>query len=237
MRISVVIPTLNEADNAAAIMRQTTDPQSGFFEVVVADGGSTDDTVKICRQFRCRVLELDRVSRGYQLDCGARAAGGDILLFLHADVTLPANAAAAVRNAMSGDRIVAGGFSKVFDTRRALLNGGRGKCRLRLRVLGTISGDQGLFMRKSTYEDAGGYPHVAVMEEFYLCRRLRRLGRIVLLPECLTASARRFLRYGVVRCYLRMFFVTLLFHLRFPPRVLERAYGTEHHHVGASPPA
>jgi len=216
-KISVIIPTLNEAETIGELLSQVCSEKAGFDEVIICDGGSQDKTLEICKPFPCQIVELNRASRGLQLHRGAKTAKGEILFFLHADSRLPQNTAHCIREALKNEKIIAGGFSKVFDHKHFLLRGGVGKCKLRLRILGTISGDQGLFVRKNIYDQTGGYPEIRVMEEFFLCRKLRKKGKLILLPDQITTSARRFLKKGVLRCYLRMALVSTLFYLRFPP--------------------
>jgi len=227
MKISVIIPTLNEEKHIAATLRQVFDAEAGFDEVHVCDGGSQDRTAQICKDFPCRYLSLKRKGRGYQMHQGALQATGDIFFFMHADCILPKKAGHLIRLCLEDPAICAGGFSKVFDAKHPLLKGGYLKCKLRLKILKVISGDQGLFIKSSIYKKSGGYPDVGVMEEFFFCRQLKKFGRLTLLKESVQTSARRFLKYGVVRCYIRMLLVSLLYYLRMPPRLLERVYYSE----------
>jgi len=151
-------------------------------------------------------------------------ARGEVLLFLHADTLLPFDAAKAIHGALEDPTVCAGGFSKVFDSGHFLLRGGVARCRWRYRLLRIVSGDQALFVRASAFRDVGGFPDVRIMEEFILCKRLRSRGRLVLLPQLVETSARRFLEKGIVRCYARMALVSILYFLRVPPALLERIY-------------
>ncbi len=147
-----------------------------------------------------------------------------MLLFLHADSLLPPGAPHAIQKSLEDPLVCAGGFTKIFDADHILLRGGLFRCKFRYRLLRVIAGDQGLFVRTSTFRDVEGFPNVSIMEEFILCKRLRRRGRLVLLPQCVTTSARRFLEKGIVRCYLRMALVSGLYYLKVPTVILKRLY-------------
>ncbi len=224
MKISVVIPTLNEAGHILQTLDNIYCSARDFFEVIVVDGGSVDNTEEICTLRPCRFVRSDQAGRGYQMNLGAKEASGDVLLFLHADSLLPPKAAQAIQKALKDPLVGAGGFSKIFDTDHVLLRGGVARCKLRYRILRAIAGDQGLFVRTSTFRQVAGFPNVPIMEEFILCKRLRQKGRLVLLPQCVTTSARRFLEQGVIRCYLRMALVSGLYYLNVPTAILKRLY-------------
>jgi len=224
MKISLIIPTLNEENTIGQTLAQVCSPEMGLFEVLIVDGGSSDQTKKICAHYPCHFLNSPKKGRGAQMNWGAKHAKGEVLLFLHADTLLPKNARIVIENALVSPKVCSGGFSKVFDQKHFLSNGGISRSKFRYKWLGIIAGDQGLFVRKEIFQKAGGYPEIEVMEEFYLCKKLRTLGKMVLLPEYVVTSARRFFDRGIIRCYLRMYLVGILFYFRFPPRLLERVY-------------
>jgi hypothetical protein len=120
--------------------------------------------------------------------------------------------------------VVAGGFWKVFRASPVLLLGARFKCALRLVLGRRILGDQAIFIRREVLEDIGGVPDMELMEEFEMCRRLNRIGRLALAEATVTTSARRFERLGVIRTYLRMGWVTARYRLGAPPEELRRLY-------------
>lgn len=224
MKISVVIPALNEAGTIQKTLDRVTSQGEEFLETIIVDGGSRDGTETVCRNYPCQVVKADKAGRAFQMNLGAGIARGDALLFLHADTLLPADAAPAIRKALQDPGICAGGFSKIFDNEHFLLRGGVARSRWRYRLLRIVSGDQGLFVRASAFHDVGGFPDVRIMEEFILCKRLRSQGRLVLLSQCVETSARRFLERGIIRCYARMALVSLLYFMRVPPALLERIY-------------
>src|SRR6185369_8841008 len=178
-------------------------------EIIVADGGSEDDTRTIARQLGCHVLTTPP-GRGGQMMLGARQASADVVLLLHADTWLPKNAGHAALNCLRDPTVVAGGFWKKFRKTPLLLLGSRWKCALRLVLAGRILGDQAIFVRRPILEQIGGVPDQPLMEDFELCRRLRKVGRLALAEATLATSARRFEKLGVLRTYLRMWRVATL---------------------------
>jgi rSAM/selenodomain-associated transferase 2 len=199
MRISVIIPTLNEAANIADLIAQTRD--IGDCEIVVVDGGSTDDT---CRQ----AVNADRVlnsppGRARQQNLGAASCRGDVLLFLHADCRLPSTALDAIRAALADGRVVGGCFQQHLDSpglRYRWIE--RGNV-WRVRLFKLAYGDQAIFVRRTVFENLGRFPELRLMEDVFLMKRLRRTGRFVLLPDRLTVSIRRWKKHGVIRQTLR----------------------------------
>ena len=223
--ISVVLPVLNEAAALPDTLAQLA-AVTQLCEVLVVDGGSTDGTADVARAHGCTVLDSPP-GRGNQLRCGAEAACGEVILLLHADTWLPPEAGAAVVRALQDERVVGGGFWKEFRDAPPLLRGAKLKCALRLWCGGRISGDQGIFVRREALAAIGGVPPLPLMEEFELCRRLRRVGRLVLADATVTTSARRFIRHGVLRTYARMLRVTLLYHAGVPPARLRVIYESD----------
>jgi len=195
--IAVVIPTLNEATRIdaclAAVRRQM--PGGGAADVVVVDGGSIDGTPRLAAS-RARVTNAPR-GRGVQLNAGARMTSDDVLLFLHADTTLPAGAFAAIDSALVDPEIVGGTFRLRFDHDAVALRLYAWCTRFRWRLL--HYGDQGIFVRRATFEALGGFREWPIMEDVDFLARLDAAGRTVLLPLAVITSARRFARHGVVR--------------------------------------
>jgi rSAM/selenodomain-associated transferase 2 len=220
--ISAVIPTLNEAEALPdTIRRLKANPE--IAEIILADGGSRDRTVEIARELGCTVI-VSAPGRGTQMRAGAEAAHGDVLMFVHADTWLPHNAAHSALNCLRDPVVVAGGFWKVFRNSPLLLLGSRLKCAVRLFVGRRIMGDQCIFVRREVLNAIGGVPDVPLMEEFELCRRLRKVGRLALADVTVSTSARRFRRLGVIRTYWRMWWVTMLWRFGVRPAKLREIY-------------
>jgi cellulose synthase/poly-beta-1,6-N-acetylglucosamine synthase-like glycosyltransferase len=155
---------------------------------------------------------------------GAAEAKGDVVLLLHADTWLPPEAGQALLNCLRDPSVSGGGFWKVFREKNLLLLGSRFKCAIRLYLGRRIMGDQAMFARREVLEEIGGVPDMPLMEEFELCRRLRKVGRLALADATVTTSARRFAKLGVARTYLRMWRVTLSYWLGTEPQKLRRIY-------------
>ncbi|MCH7870783.1 MAG: TIGR04283 family arsenosugar biosynthesis glycosyltransferase [Planctomycetes bacterium] len=195
-RISIVIPTLNEAEH----LRGTLDGlrQADVYEIIVADGGSGDETADIALACGATVVRCER-GRGMQFNAGAAAAGGEILLFLHADTSLPAGFEACVREMLERPGVSAGAFSLRIDGARRSYRVIERLVAWRSRFLGLPYGDQALFMTDETFQAVGRYPEFAAMEDFELVRRLRRIGQIAIAIEQVVTSARRWSKRGVLR--------------------------------------
>lgn len=222
--IAVVIPTLDEAARIEACLAAVT-AQREPAEIVVVDGGSADDTVRRAAAMHVRTLPAAR-GRGAQMNAGARATSGDILLFLHADTLLPPGGLAAVRRALAEPAVVGGTFRLRFDQDSPVLRLYAWCTRFRWRLF--HYGDQGIFVRRATFEALGGFREWPIMEDVDFLARLGAAGRTALLPLAITTSARRFARYGVVRQQLLNVVLLALHQLGVPPRWLAWWYGNLH---------
>ncbi len=199
MALSVVIPALDEGGRIEAALASASAPG---VELVVVDGGSRDDTVARARALGARVL-VSAPGRARQLEAGARAAAGDLLLFLHADTRLPPGYDAAVTRALGDPRVAGGAFRFRFDRASRALRLVEWGARLRGAFLRLPYGDQAIFLRRSLLEAIGGVPQVPILEDLDLVRAIRRAGRLVLLPLPVVTSARRYEAGGVLRTMLR----------------------------------
>jgi rSAM/selenodomain-associated transferase 2 len=188
------------------------------------DGSSTDATAAIAARFpQVRLLASPR-GRARQMNAGARAARGDVLLFLHADTLLPDDALAAVEAAVGDPGVVAGRFDVRFDNPRPVFRMIAWFMNQRSRWSGISTGDQAIFVRREVFEALGGYPDMALMEDVELCRRLKRRGRLAALRLRVTTSARKWEREGAVRTILLMWALRLLHMAGVPPARLHRWY-------------
>jgi len=193
-------------------------------EVVLADGGSTDATAAIAaRSPQVRLLASPR-GRARQMNAGARAARGDVLLFLHADTLLPDGALAAVEAAASDPGVVAGRFDVRFDSPRPVFRMIAWFMNHRSRWSGISTGDQAIFVCRKPFDALGGYPNMPLMEDVELCRRLKRRGQLSALRLCVTTSARKWEREGAFRTILLMWVLRFLYMVGVPPARLHRWY-------------
>lgn len=195
-RISVIIPTLNEA----AVLDETLRCLWGAakLETIVVDAGSADGTVEIARQHGARVVSAAKC-RARQMNVGAAVATGNLLLFLHADTRLPEGFEECIRDTLGGPGVVAGAFKLGIDSTRRSLRIIEAAANFRARYLRMPYGDQGLFVRASVFRSIGGFPDLPLMEDFELVRRLRRLGRVTIARARVTTSPRRWERLGAWR--------------------------------------
>ena len=219
--ISVIIPTWNEEaciGRALGALRAL----RGDFEVVVADGGSSDGTVRIARAAGARVVDAPR-GRGPQMNRGAAEASGEVLLFLHADTLLPPDAHARVTAALAAPEAVGGCFRLSFDDDHRVLRFSAFCTRFSFPLF--HYGDEAFFVRAEVFRRLGGYRPYPIMEDLDFWLRLRRAGRTVVVPEPVVASARRFRRNGVYRQQLLGAVLVGLFLAGVKPHTLKRFYG------------
>lgn len=222
MRLSIVMPVLNEADTIEAALQALRIYRVRGVEIVVADGASSDGTADMARGRADRVIGGLR-GRGPQMNAGAVEARGDVLLFLHADTHLPPDA----------DRLVLDGLARsgrqwgCFNVR---IDGGGGlrlvglAMNLRSRLTGICTGDQAMFMTRATFEKAGCFPPIALMEDIEMSKRLKRLGRPLRLGARVTTSGRRWQKNGTLRTVLLMWSLRLRYFFGADPEKLARAY-------------
>ena len=227
VNVSVVIPAINER---ALIGRAIASAwQAAAAEVIVVDGGSQDGTPQIAQGLQCRVLAAP-AGRASQQNAGAAVATGEALLFLHADNWLAEPALAQVGQALQDPATVGGSFRQAIDAQGArfrLLEWGNG---LRARWLGMPYGDQGLFVRRHTFQEVGGFAAVPLMEDVLLMRLLRRQGRLAFLPGPVRVDARRWQQAGLVRQTLRNWLLLTAWRLGVSPARLARFYPRHDRH-------
>jgi rSAM/selenodomain-associated transferase 2 len=223
--LSIIIPVLNEAKNIKATLRST--ESDDCVEIVVADGGSEDNTVEIARHAGAKVV-LSPPGRARQLNRGAAEAQGEVYLFLHGDTRLPDGYARFVRETMARDDIVAGAFRLAIDSPQKKFKWVAGAANLRSRFMRFPYGDQAIFLRSDLFRELGGFPQLPVMEDFCLVQSLRRQGRIHILDQQVVTSARRWLRLGVFRTILINQLMVVGFLLGLPLDFLAKIYGVVH---------
>lgn len=225
MQVSVIIPVLNEEERIANRLEELA-RIPGLHEVIVVDGGSEDRTVSLARSFPgVRVLTAPR-GRAVQMNAGAALAHGDVFLFLHADVSLPIDAARWIDEALAEPGVAAAGFRTwtVCDDGRSWLAPLLHLADLRSRYARLPYGDQALFVRAALFRQMGGFPDLPLLEDLEMARRLRRLGGIPTIPATVRVSGRRFLARPLYYTVLMQLF-PLLYRLGVPPEQLVRLYG------------
>ena len=217
-RLSIVVPSLNEAAGIERCLRALAPLRGRGHEVIVADGGSDDGTPRLAAPLADRVVAAPR-GRALQMNAGAAAASADALLFLHADTILPADADRAVLAALASRAW--GRFDVSIDSRDARLAVVGFCMNWRSRLTGIATGDQAIFVRRAEFP---GFPAIALMEDVEFSKRMKRVSP----PACLRAraatSARRWERRGVLRTVLHMWRLRLQYWLGADPAELARRY-------------
>lgn len=225
--ISIVIPVLNEELQIAATLAGLETVAHGQqAELIVADGGSTDRTVELAGQLEgIRIVNCSRANRGWQMNEGAAAACGDVLLFLHADVILPPDALSSIRQALVDASIAGGCFQIRFPAEAtASLRAVAWGINLRTRLFQTATGDQAIFVRRIMFNELGGYETFPLMEDIALFNKLKKRGKVVILNEQVEISPRRWLKFGVWRTVLLMYLLRFGYWLGVDPVTLKRFF-------------
>lgn len=215
--LTVIIAALNEARLIAGAVASSF--EAGAHEVIVADGGSTDLTTDAASAAGATVVRGEPM-RSRQFNLGAAAAQGDVLLFLHADTTLPSQAAAAVFAALDAGADF-GGFRVRFREDTALLRFTAWMINHRSALTRCPYGDQAQFIRRSLFE---GFREIPLMEDYELAVRMKRRGRVAMLPLHVTTSGRRFLHRGFVRTWLTNWWIIALYRAGVAPKRLSQMY-------------
>lgn len=222
MRLSIIIPVLNEAAGIGPLLLRLAPLREHGAQLVVVDGGSSDGTAALAAPHADLVIAAQR-GRASQMHAGALAASGDALLFLHADTLLPPDADALIRAALRSH--VWGRFDVALDGAHPMFRVIAAMMNLRSRLTSIATGDQAIFMRCAFYLQAGGFPQLALMEDIAFCKRARRLARPACLSQRVLTSARRWERNGIWRTILLMWRLRLAYFLGADPERLASQYG------------
>ncbi len=225
LSLSVIIPVLNETRRINDTLRRLFNGMTGPpAEVIVVDGDPGGTTLRAITDPRVFGF-LSPVGRGRQMNAGAAHARGDILLFLHADTTLPPAGMAAIRGALRGSDAVGGAFELGIDSRRPLIRLIERVGAMRSRMTRIPYGDQAIFLRRGRFLALGGFADIPLMEDVDLMRRIRqRRWPIVILPQKASTSARRWEQEGALYGTLRNWGMMILYLMGVPPDRLVRFY-------------
>jgi rSAM/selenodomain-associated transferase 2 len=223
MKLSIVVPMLNEVVMLPVLFEHLLPLIHGGAEVILVDGGSHDGSAQLARRAGFTVLNAPR-GRARQMNAGAAQATGDVLLFLHADTRLPPSAHLLIAQALADGRAVWGRFDVRIEGQSRWFLVIAGCMNLRSRLTGIATGDQAIFVTKEAFARVGGYPEQALMEDIELSARLKLLSR----PACLRAraatSGRRWEAQGIWRTILMMGWLRLRYFFGANPEVLAKAY-------------
>ena len=222
--LSIIIPVLNEAAHIVAMLQALGPARDRGAEIVVVDGGSADQTIALATPLADRAIMSGR-GRAIQMNAGAAVARGDVLLFLHADTRLPADANQIILNGLAKSGRAWGRFDVTIDGRHPLLPIVAAAMNGRSRLTGIATGDQAMFLTREAFNAAGGFPEIALMEDIELARRLKRFSPPLCLRARVTTSGRRWESRGVLRTMLLMWRLRLAYFFGAKPEDLARRYG------------
>lgn len=223
MKLSIVVPMLNEADQLPRILSSLDEIRSAFVEVLLVDGGSSDGSAELAERDGFHVVRSAR-GRAVQMNAGAGAASGDLLLFLHADTILPPRADVLVLGAMTASPRAWGRFDVRIEGHSAMLGLIGFMMNWRSRLTGIATGDQAIFVRRDAFRSVGGFPPQPLMEDIELSRRLKRVSAPLCLRARVTTSGRRWETRGVWTTILLMWRLRLRYWLGAPADLLAKAY-------------
>ncbi len=217
-RISIIIPTLNEA----AEIYETLSHTIGAYDVIIADGGSTDETVLIAQKYGVKIITAR--GRGNQMNAGAEHAAGDILVFLHADTHLPADWATHILQTLSSNKNTLGAFRLEIRESGKSLSFMAKIANLRSQLLKRPYGDQALFMRRDYFYTLGKFDDVPIMDDYLLVRRAVKMGPVILAQASVSTSARRWQKRGIWRTFLINQLVIIGYYCGVPLAKLAQLY-------------
>lgn len=223
MSLSIIIPALDEAEHIVATLDSLQPLRRRGVEIIVADGGSSDNTANLARERADQVLTVP-AGRARQMNAGAAAARGEILCFVHADSRLPEGADGLIVDGLSRSRRSWGRFDVSIAGTHPMLRVIAQLMNWRSRLTGIATGDQGLFLTRSLFEAAGRFPEIALMEDIALTRQLKRYSPPLCIAHRLTTSGRRWEKHGVWRTMLLMWRLRLAYFFGADPDRLARQY-------------
>ena len=226
-RISVVVPSWRDAENLARLLPVLAGIEQ-IAETIVVEASDDPDVEHLVADSGAKLVRAPRPNRGEQMNLGAAASSGDVVLFQHCDTTLHASHVSAIAVALADPAIIGGAFFRKFDSRHPHIAWLEGPARFLNKHGGTLYGDQSIFVRRDIFQKLGGFASIPLMEDVEFSRRLRAAGKIVLLDPPVESSARRHLRKGAWRTTFQNGLFIVLYKFGVSPHQLHRwYYGTE----------
>jgi len=222
MKLSIIIPVFNEAKNIANTLKQLQVYRQRDHEVIVVDGGSRDNTVD-CVQDMADQLLISKPGRAMQMNIGAEQAQSEVLVFLHADTQLPNSADTLIIKAME-QAAQWGRFNVRLSGQHILFRLIENMMNWRSCLTGIATGDQVIFVRRTLFEQVGGYPEIKLMEDIELSKKLKLFGKPVCIKQRVTTSSRKWEKNGIVRTMLLMWRLRLLYFFGVSPNKLHARY-------------
>lgn len=212
MKISIIIPARNEAENIIRLLQSLQAFRKSGHELILVDGHSEDDTASIAGPLVDKLIKTS-ASRALQMNAGAGEATGDVLWFLHADSVVPEQADKLIINAVTMETYTWGRFDIRLSGRQRLLRLVESSMNLRSRLTGIATGDQGVFVSRGLFYKAGGFPHQRLMEDIALSKHLKKYQAPICLREKLETSSRRWEQRGIIRTILLMWRLRMAYYL------------------------
>jgi rSAM/selenodomain-associated transferase 2 len=223
-QLSVIIPTLNEAENIDKLISFIKNEKVKT-EIIISDADSSDRTKEIAAARGVKIINSKEGNRGLQLNRGAEIASAPLLLFLHADSTLEKAALTSLVTKMQKNKNKIGGcFSLEIESEHPLLKFTSWSSNLRAKYLNLIFGDQGIFIKKEVFENLGGFPEIELMKDWEFSKKMKKAGELFFLDKKIYTSARRWEEYGVLRTIFLMHKIKILYLFGYSPQKLKKIY-------------
>ncbi|MBT8387673.1 MAG: TIGR04283 family arsenosugar biosynthesis glycosyltransferase [Ignavibacteria bacterium] len=219
-KFSVIIPTLNEETYILEVLNHLSQFKENI-EIIITDGGSDDNTLKIARTYDTKVVSSKK-GKGIQLNSGALYSTGEILIFMHADTFLPEDAFARITEYFINKKIDIASFKMKFDSPNNLAKIYSWFTKFDSRI--TTFGDQVIVMNRNFYQEIGGFPIISLFEDVELLKQARKKTKIYKLPTYVTTSARRFKKYGFIKTQLLNLWYHLLYYCGVSTEKLHKYY-------------
>jgi len=223
MKLSFIIPVLNEAGNIKTVLQSLQSMRQEGHEVIVVDGGSRDNTLTLAVPLADVVVSAQQ-GRARQMNNGAAKATGDIFVFLHADSSLPEQAVQLITDALCKDNHHWGRFDVSLPGKRLMFQVIASFMNLRSRLTGIVTGDQCLFVKREAFARIGGFPDIPLMEDISISKSLKKLSRPVCLKAKVITSNRRWQEQGILRTILLMWYLRASYFFGRPPEQLVKIY-------------
>ncbi|WP_158096064.1 TIGR04283 family arsenosugar biosynthesis glycosyltransferase [Cloacibacillus sp. An23] len=222
-KLSIIIPMLNERRALPALLENLARLEGASHEVIFADGGSADGSRELAAKSGFRLADAPR-GRARQMNAGAAAASGEVLLFLHADSRLPKDCEALIFSTLERENCAAGCFRLRFDMRHPLMKICAFMSTFRVKHRQIAFGDQGIFVKKTLFDKLGGFPDIPLMEDYRFSETLARETKIAVADGYIETSARRFTDGGMLRTMWKMQKIQYLYRKGVAPEELLKLY-------------